>query len=138
MATTCSISLTSDLLTDNLAVTDSTELMKAGSESDALDQMELCYIDIATGDQYDLFNADDSLNKNKANKIFISNDSTDETTYVIIEIKSEVIGRLYAGDWMFVPWGAEHADSDVEVTAVGGTARLPPAYFHQGHLKIAS
>tara|TARA_Y100001937_G_C6997640_1_gene274983 strand:+ start:189 stop:605 length:417 start_codon:yes stop_codon:yes gene_type:complete len=138
MATTCSISLTSDLLTDNLAVTDSTELMKAGSESDALDQMELCYIDIATGDQYDLFNADDSLNKNKANKIFISNDSTDETTYVIIEIKSEVIGRLYAGDWMFVPWGAEHADSDVEVTAVGGTARLTTAYFHQGHLKIAS
>ena len=96
------------------------------------------YIEIATGTQYDILGADNALNKDKANKVYIANESTDETYYVIIEIKSEVIGRLYAGDWMFIPWGAEHADSDIEITALTGTNKITYAYFHEGRTLVSS
>ena len=136
--TTASVSITSDLLTDAISVNDSTICMKNGSASDGLNQMDSGYIEIATGDQYDLLGADNALNKDKANKVLISNDSTDETYYVIIEIKAEVIGRLYAGDWMFIPWGAEHTDSDIEITSITGTNKITYAYFHEGRTLVAS
>ena len=33
-----------------------------------------------------------------------------------ITINAEEIGRLYAGDWMFIPWGAHDTDNDIKVT----------------------
>ena len=38
------------------------------------------------------------------NKVYIKNLSTDSTEYFEIAIQAEVLGRLYAGDWMFIPW----------------------------------
>ena len=52
--TTASITLTSDLLSDAMSVTADTTCMKAGSASDGLDMMDYGYIDIATGDEYDV------------------------------------------------------------------------------------
>ncbi|MDC3316500.1 hypothetical protein OAV33_00865 [bacterium] len=84
------------------------------------------------------FDADNALNKNKANKVYISNDSTDETYYVTITIDATVVGRLYAGDWMFIPWGAEDATADIEIEAINGTNKVSYAYFHEGRTLIAS
>jgi hypothetical protein len=97
-----------------------------------LDQMDMGYIEIATGTNFDLLDADNALNKNKANKVYIANESTDETYYAIITIDATVVGRLYAGDWMFIPWGAEDATADIEIQAVGGTNKISYAYFHEG------
>jgi len=136
--TTAAVTLTSDLLSDNISVTTDTTCMKGGTTADGLDQMDMGYIEIATGDQYDLFDADNALNKNKANKVYISNDSTDETYYVTITIDATVVGRLYAGDWMFIPWGAEDATADIEIEAINGTNKVSYAYFHEGRTLIAS
>ena len=136
--TTAAVTLTSDLLSDNISVTTDTTCMKGGTTADGLDQMDMGYIEIATGDQYDLFDADNALNKNKANKVYIANESTDETYYAIITIDATVVGRLYAGDWMFIPWGAEDATADIEIQAVGGTNKISYAYFHEGRTLIAS
>ena len=138
MATTATLQLSSNLLSNTMSVNTSTTLMKGGTTGDGLDQMQMEYIEIATGTQYDILGADNALNKDKANKVYIANESTDETYYVIIEIKSEVIGRLYAGDWMFIPWGAEHADSDIEITALTGTNKITYAYFHEGRTLVSS
>ena len=110
MATTAQILLTSDLLSDSMSITTDTICMKAGTTSENLDQMEMGYIELvpdATGSN--LFNADNSLNVNKANKVYVCNESTDETYYITIMIDAQAIGRLYAGDWMFIPWAAEDA-----------------------------
>ena len=130
--TTAAVTLTSDLLSDNMSVSTSTTCMKAGTTGDGLDQMESGYVEIATGTNFDLLNADNALNKDKGNKVYICNDSTDETYYVIITIDATVVGRLYAGDWMFIPWGAEDATADIEIQAYTGTNKISYAWFHEG------
>ena len=130
--TTAAVTLTSDLLSDNMSVSASTTCMKAGTTADGLDQMESGYVEIATGTNFDLLNADNALNKDKGNKIYICNDSTDETYYVIITIDATAVGRLYAGDWMFIPWGAEDATADIEIQAYTGTNKISYAWFHEG------
>jgi hypothetical protein len=59
---------------------------------------------------------------NKAHKVYICNSSTSETDYVVITINQEEIGRLYAGDWMFMPWSVSDLDSEIYVTAATQTS----------------
>ena len=132
--TTAAVTLTSDLLSDNMSVSTTTTCMKAGTTADGLDQMDMGYIEIATGTNFDLLDAENTNNVNKANKVYVCNNSTDETYYVIITIDATVVGRLYAGDWMFIPWGAEDATADMEIQAYGGTNKISYVYFHEGRL----
>ena len=129
--TTAAVTLTSDLLSDALSVSTTTTCMKAGTTADGLDQMDTGYIEIATGDVYDILDAT-VLGLDKANKVYICNESTDETYYVDITVKAEVIGSLYAGDWMFIPWGAEDATADIEIQGATGTNTICYALFHEG------
>jgi len=39
--------------------------------------------------------------------VYICNNSTDETYYITIVIDAKPIGRLYGGDWMFIPYEGE-------------------------------
>ena len=136
--TTAQITLQSDLLSDELSVVAETTLMKGGTTADGLDQLDYGYIDIATGTEFDLLDANDSgLNNNKANKVYIANHSTDETFYVTVAIDG-AIGRLYAGDWMFIPWGAVDQHDDIELQAFGGTNTICYALFHEGRTLVSS
>jgi hypothetical protein len=108
--------------------------MKGGTSADGLDQIDMGYVEIATGTNFDLLDADNTNNVNKANKVYVANESTDETYYVVITIDATVVGRLYAGDWMFIPWGAEDATADIEIQAYTGTNKISYAYFHEGKL----
>ena len=143
--TTAAVTLSSDLMAANISVSASSTLMKAGTTADGLDMIDYGVIDIVTGDQFDLFDADNpsgspvaGLLQNKANKVYIANHSTDETYYVEIMIDAQDVGRLYAGDWMFIPWAAEDADADIEITANTGTNKIEYALFHQGRTLDAS
>ena len=143
--TTAAVTLTSDLLSDNISVSASSTLMKAGTTADGLDMVDYGVIDIVTGDQFDLLDADNPSSSpiagvmaNKANKVYIANHATDETYYVTIMIDAQNVGRLYAGDWMFIPWAAEDANADIEITASTGTNKIEYALFHQGRTLAAS
>ena len=134
--TTAAETLTSDLLSDNMSVTASTTLMKAGTTADGLDQMEHGYIEIATGDQFDLICSTPTASK--ATKLYVKNHSIDETYYVEIMIDAQAIGRLYAGDWMFIPADFHDANADVEITSQTGTNKIEYVLFHEGTALIAS
>ena len=134
--TTAAVTLTSDLLSDNMSVTTTTTCMKAGTTADGLDQMDMGYIEVATGDQYDLLDAS-TLGVGKANKVYICNESTDETYYIDIMINAMAVGKLYAGDWMFLPWSAIDTDADIEVTAQTGTNKITYTVFHEGRTLLA-
>ena len=138
MATTAAVTLTSDLLSDALSVSTTTTCMKAGTTADGLDQMDMGYIEIASGTNFDLLNAENTNNVNKANKVYICNESTDETYYVVITVDATIVGRLYAGDWMFIPWGAEDATADIEIQAYTGTNKISYVYFHEGRLLVSA
>ena len=135
--TTAAVTLTSDLLSDALSVSTTTTCMKAGTTADGLDQMDTGYIEIATGDVYDILDAT-ALGLDKANKVYICNESTDETYYIIVTVKATVLGRLYAGDWMFIPWGAGDATSDIGLEAITGTNKVTCTLFHEGRTLLAS
>jgi len=56
-----------------------------------------------------------------ANKVYIANTGTSESDFFTIGIESEEIGKLYGGDWMFIPWDAS-ADDDITITPSVATA----------------
>ena len=54
----------------------------------------------------------------KSAKVYIKNhnDRGDGTKYVTILLAAVEIGRLYGGDWMFIPWSGG-SGKDIEFTA---------------------
>ena len=135
--TTAAVTLTSDLLSDALSVSTTTTCMKAGTTADGLDQMDTGYIEVASGTAYDILDAT-VLGLDKANKVYLCNESTDETYYVDIRINAMAIRKLYAGDWMFLPWSAIDTDADIMVTSQAGTNKITYAFFHEGRTLTAS
>ena len=134
--TTAAVTLTSDLLSDNMSVSASTTCMKAGTTADGLDGMEYGYLDLVTGDEYDLIGATPTAGK--ASKLYVKNHSIDETYYVSVVLDAQPIGKLYGGDWMFIPANFHDANADVEITAAGGTNKVEYALFHEGTVLVAS
>ena len=128
--TTAAVTLTSDLLSDNMPVSASTTCMKAGTTADGLDQMEYGYLDLPTGDEYDLIATTPTATK--ASKLYLKNHSTDETYYVAVTQNAQAIGKLYGGDWMFIPADFHDAAGDIAITANGGTNKICYALFHEG------
>ena len=134
--TTAAVTLTSDLLSDNMSVTASTTCMKAGTTADGLDQMEYGYLDLATGDEYDLIATTPTATK--ASKLYLKNHSTDETYYIAVTQNAQAIGKLYGGDWMFIPADFHDAAGDIAITANGGTNKICYALFHEGTALLAT
>ena len=134
--TTAAVTLTSDLLSDNISVTASSTLMKAGTTADGLDQMEYGYLDLPTGDEYDLIATTPTATK--ASKLYLKNHSTDETYFIAVTQNAQAIGKLYGGDWMFIPADFHDAAGDIAITANGGTNKICYALFHEGITLVAS
>ena len=134
--TTAAVTLTSDLLSDNMSVSASTTCMKAGTTADGLDQMEYGYVEVATGDEYDLIATTPTATK--ASKLYLKNHSTDETYYIAITQNAQAIGKLYGGDWMFIPADFHDAAGDIAITANGGTNKICYALFHEGTALLAT
>tara|TARA_Y100001973_G_C5196770_1_gene334807 strand:- start:1505 stop:2173 length:669 start_codon:yes stop_codon:yes gene_type:complete len=69
---------------------------------------------------------------NKANKVYICNSSATSDDYIEVTINQEVIGRLYGGDWMFMPWSVSDLDSEIYVTAPTHTTPMMIDYMVVG------
>ena len=134
--TTAAVTLSSDLLSDNMSVSASTTCMKAGTTADGLDQMEYGYLDLPTGDEYDLIATTPTATK--ASKLYLKNHSTDETYYVAVTQNAQAIGKLYGGDWMFIPADFHDAAGDIAITANGGTNKICYALFHEGTVLVTT
>ena len=135
--TTATLTLTStDLLTDSLSLSATSTLYKAGTTT-GLDSIQYERLEVAAGTQYDMIDAT-SAGANKANKVYICNSSTSETEYIEIYIASLNIGRLYAGDWMFIPLEAAAATQDVSVKAITAAQVVEFALIHEGKTLVAS
>jgi len=134
--TTATITLSStDLLSDNLSLSATMNLYQNGTTATGLDEMNYHRVNIPTGTQFDLIAESAALSED-ASYVYIINKNTDVTDYVLIDINSEEIGRLYAGDWLFMPWDCDlthaTADSSIEIEAVGHETIIEYALFHNG------
>jgi hypothetical protein len=129
--TTAAITLVStDLLGGNLSLSSTATLYDMGT-TNGITQMKMGRNKIATGTNFDLLDAT-AAHADKSNKVYIVNKATDDAHYVIISIGAQVIGRLYAGDWMFMPWEAAVATQDIEIEAIGAEQTIEWVVFHEG------
>ena len=135
--TTATITLSSsDLLSDSLSLSSTATLYDAGTTT-GVTQMKMGKNEIATGTNFDLLDAT-AAHANKANKFYIANKATNEDHYVVITIGAQVIGRLYAGDWMFMPWEAAAATQDIEIQAYEAAQHIEWVVFHEGETLVTA
>ena len=135
--TTATITLSSaDLLSDNLSLSATQTLHKAGTTT-GLDGIQYERLEVPTGDVYDIVDAT-TAGANKANKVYIANKHTDETKYIDVYVAALNIGRLYAGDWMFIPLEAAAATQDVGVEAISAAQVVEFVLIHEGKTLVAS
>ena len=116
--TTATITLSStDLLSDELALTTTATLTGAGNSTGLTGTSGLGRKTTESTSQYILFDADDyPSGPAKAHKVYLKNTSTDASEYFTITHNAEEIGRLYAGDWAFFPWNNHDGAADIKIT----------------------
>ena len=122
--TTATISLTNDITSVPVSISASFNLLKAGS-TEGMDQMTSRRKVFTSTDQVDLVPFGDADGATH-NFLYLFNASTVSTDYITVtqtdspagsgtEVIVEQIGRLYAGDWMLIPWGAASAAADIAI-----------------------
>ena len=114
--TTATITLaSSDLLSDPISFSTTTELTQAGNATGLTGTAGLARKTVSGGHaQYTLFDGQD-YTADKAHKIYLKNISTTSSEYFLITVIAEDVGRLYAGDWAFFPWSAHDNDCDIKI-----------------------
>tara|TARA_R100001129_G_C5153756_1_gene199673 strand:- start:67 stop:471 length:405 start_codon:yes stop_codon:yes gene_type:complete len=114
--TTATIVISStDLLSDQLALTSTATLTQAGNSTGLTGTEGLARKTVTGGHaQYTLFDGS-AFTADKAHKLYLKNLSTTASEYFLITVNSEDVGRLYAGDWALIPWSAHDNDNDIKI-----------------------
>ena len=127
--TTATITLASSDLADNaLSISNTATLYTAGTNTGITETTGLGRKKFADNSNIILLDhglaggiAQD-VTADKSAKVYIKNmnDRGDGTKYVNILLAAVEIGRLYGGDWMFIPWSGG-GGKDIEFTASDAT-----------------
>ena len=123
--TTAAITITSSDISDNaISISNTATLTTAGTNTGLTETTGLARVKTSSGSNTILLDfgltsgvaAD--VTADKSAKVYIRNvnDRGDGTKFVNILIKTREIGRLYGGDWMFIPFSAGTGE-DIEFTA---------------------
>jgi len=131
--TTATLTLSSgDLTGDALSLSTTATLTKAGTNT-GLDQTTGVARKFYAAQQSDtaLIAAADYTD-DKAHKVYIKNISSTAAEYITVKIGATEVGRLYAGDFLFIPWSADTtsvaADIDIDTSAVNMTVEYLVIY----------
>ena len=127
--TTATITLaSSDIMDNSLSISNTATLTKAGTSTGLPDTTGLRRKRIASASRQDLLLVDHTdATASRSAKVYIKNTGTSTTKYATIGITSgdagtEIkLGRLYGGDWMFIPWNAIVGAKEVFTLTAGGS-----------------
>ena len=130
MATTATITLASDIYSGFGGITKSMDLTKAGNKVDIDATTGFQRRKLAAASAVDLITMASLLIETEDSasaKIYIrnigdGNGNIDKSTFVLIGVNSQPVGRLYGGDWMVMPLTGIDAD---DVTATPETVISP-------------
>ena len=112
----------SDLTGDPLSLSTTATLYKAGQTVGLENTSGVGRTKVTSTSQTILYDGD--AYANGSHKVYLANKSTDATEYFTIEMNSEQIGKLYAGDWMFIPWEANADTNDIKYAASVATGMV--------------
>ena len=116
--TTAKITIANDIASTPIGTAKTMYLYKEGSGTEGEDTMLSASKKLASVASVDLV-AYTAAGSATHNFLYINNPSTNAKEYFIISMGDtpssdvEQIGRLYAGDWMMIPWAATSAAYDV-------------------------
>ena len=135
--TTATVNISSsDLQPGNsLSINASTTLMQTGLTT-GLEIMDMgaSTLMLGDGDQHlalheSLPGPSGAIVYDKANYVYLCNNSTDDTYYIEVGLHDTIIGHLYAGDWMFMPWNMSDIDAEISIEAAVGNNKYEYAIF---------
>jgi len=141
--TTATITLSStDLLSDELALLTTSTLTTAGTatgvtQTTGLARKTTSAASAAAIQANVLYRAGD-YTANGANKVYIKNTSTTVAEYYTVHIDQEEIGRLYAGDWMFMPWNATSGTKALFTATIDATWAVGDTWTFDGVVMTAA
>ena len=127
--TTATITLsTGDMADNSFSVSNTSTLTTAGTDTGITETTGLGRKKFASGSNIVLLDGGltsgiaADVTADKSAKVYIKNhnDRGNGTKYVTILLAAVEIGRLYGGDWMFIPWCAA-SGKDIEFTASDAT-----------------
>ena len=104
--TTATITLAStDIMDNSISISNTATLTTAGAATGLTETTGLARRKFASSSKVDLVTiANTDIPTDKSTKIFIRNtNARNSSKYVTILLNSQEIGRLYGGDWMFIP-----------------------------------
>tara|TARA_X000001382_G_scaffold118385_1_gene98613 strand:- start:162 stop:596 length:435 start_codon:yes stop_codon:yes gene_type:complete len=136
MATTATITLASaDIAGDPVNVSKTSTCTKAGTTTDLDQTIGLNRVHLRSTTNKVLLAANAEGNDLSA-KVYIINKAADPSLYLTITVNAQTIGKLYGGDWMFIPWSQTDVSADIEVAATNwsaSTGDVPVEYalFHE-------
>jgi len=131
--TTASLAISSsDLQPGNrLSINASSTLMKSGLTT-GLTQVRSGYESIATGTEFRLGPLATEMVGDKhdiVSWVYLANLATDDTHYIDWGLDNLMMGRLYAGDWMFIPWNAAVDAAEIEIEAQVASQAIEYTFF---------
>jgi len=133
---TATLTLTSaDIAGDPVNVSKTSTCYKAGG-TELLDQTTgLTKIILTTNSAMTIIPSEHTLGTALNAKVYIVNNSVSADEYITVKVYNQIIGRLYAGQWMFFPWTQLDANSDIIVQASAAGKSMPIEYMlmHEGH-----
>ena len=116
--TTATITLAStDMMDSAISISNTATLTTAGTATGITETTGLARRKFASSAKVDLLTiANTDIPSIKSTKMFIRNtNARDASKYVMILVNSQEIGRLYGGDWMFMPLqGASGEDVEID------------------------
>jgi hypothetical protein len=127
--TTATITLaSSDIMDNSLSISNTATLTKAGTSTGLPDTTGLRRKRIASAVKQDLLVVDQTdATASKSAKVYIKNTGASTTKYATIGVTSGdsgaeiILGRLYGGDWMFIPWNAVRGAKEVFTLTTSGS-----------------
>ena len=128
MATTATLTLSSDLVSDALKFSTVATLTKSGGSTDIEEASGLSRKKTGNTTEYTLFDAS-LYSDDQAHKVYLKNTSTNAAQYFEVQVAEVVIGKLYAGDWAFIPWSADTTGTNCNITITPSAADMVLEYM---------
>ena len=125
MATTATLTLSSDLVSDALKFSTTSTFTKADGSTDIAQTAGLGRTNFTNNPiQSKVIYRSDDATADGSNKVYLKNLSTSATEYFTVFIDQEEMGRLYGGtngDWALFPWSATAGTKETFITTIANT-----------------
>ena len=136
--TTATVSVSSSDLTPgtHLNINASTTCMKAGLTT-GLEKIEMGKNTLTTTEGTTSLKLATAAGADGASKVYLCNNATDDTFYLRLDLHDTIVGRLYAGDWLFIPWSQNDTTNELVIQAFGGSCPYEYAIFKEDETRVA-